>query len=118
MNESELAEARNGLNETLLKHGVDPDHLESTGHHLPSLSSTNGSGGVLDCFYEPWKLKIAVHPTLFQITTELWETGYCHKGESKEDLSPETRFQWHPHGAFDYNKGYVFVDRIGYRIPT
>lgn len=45
--------------------------------------------------------------------------AYCHNGETEEDIisrgNPE---QFHPFGQFDLNKGYIYIDRIGYRIPT
>jgi len=112
----ELETALRGLKESLFQHGVDCDDLENTGQALRQLSSTNGSGGVLDLFYDPWKLAVAMNPTLFEITTELWEAAYCHKGESLEDVNEH--FMWHPYGPFDPKRGYAYIDRIGYRIPS
>jgi hypothetical protein len=54
----EVAEARAGLAATLLRRGVDVMRLEETAGALRSLSSTHGSGGVLDCYYPHWKLKV------------------------------------------------------------
>eukprot|EP00571_Detonula_confervacea_P002050 CAMPEP_0172324350 /NCGR_PEP_ID=MMETSP1058-20130122/51144_1 /TAXON_ID=83371 /ORGANISM="Detonula confervacea, Strain CCMP 353" /LENGTH=469 /DNA_ID=CAMNT_0013040611 /DNA_START=290 /DNA_END=1696 /DNA_ORIENTATION=+ len=34
------------------------------------------------------------------------------------DSNSDATFKWHPFGAFDCNKGYMYIDRIGYRIPT
>jgi hypothetical protein len=116
----ELNAAIAGLSETLLEHSVDPADLEQTGHVLTSLSSTNGSGGVLDLFYDEWKLQIiATHPDLFAATTQLWEAAYCHNNEQKQDLvATNDVYKWHPYGSFDCTKGYMYIDRIGYRIPT
>jgi hypothetical protein len=45
--------------------------------------------------------------------------AYCRNGESEEDMrllgSPE---RFHPFGKFDANKGYAYIDRLGYRIPS
>jgi hypothetical protein len=118
LNKEELSAALDGLRSTLLEHGVDTHDLERTGHHLKSLSSTHGSGGVLDLFYESWKFRIAAHPKLLAITQQLWKYSFCHSNEQKEDLSPQDRHKWHPYGAFDCERGYMYIDRIGYRLPT
>ena len=83
-----------------------------------ALSSTGGSGGVLDIFYDEWKMKLACDPSLFAITTQLWKAAYCHAGEAQESLSKDDQHRWHPFGAIDPSKGYVYIDRIGYRLPT
>jgi hypothetical protein len=116
----ELSAAIAGLSESLLEHSVDPADLEQTGHFLTSLSSTHGSGGVLDLFYDEWKLQIiATHPDVFAATTQLWEAAYCHKNEQKQDLAATNEvYKWHPYGSFDCTKGYMYIDRIGYRIPS
>lgn len=77
----ELLEARNGLEETLLNYGVDTINLRETAHNLKNLSSTNGSGGVLDIFYPKFKLKIGSSEKLFRATAELWEAGKYHRYE-------------------------------------
>lgn len=119
LNEEELQSAVAGLHKTLNSHGVDPDRLEDTGQLLRHLSSTNGSGGVLDLFYDEWKIKIvATNSKLFAATAQLWEEAYCHNNETKEEVPINDRFQWHPYGAFDCTKGYMYIDRIGYRLPT
>jgi Protein of unknown function (DUF1479) len=115
---TELDAAWEGLRHTLQKHGVDTSNLEQTGHNLQALSSTNGSGGVLDIFYDQWKIKVASHIKLFAMTRQLWQAAYCHCGEEWDSLSKEDQFHWQPHGSFDVNKGYMYIDRIGYRLPT
>jgi hypothetical protein len=115
---TELQAAWQCLHESLANSsGVKMDNLVHTGHQLRQLSSTNGSGGVLDIFYDPWKLSIATNPTLFALTTELWEGAYCHRGERKDDPAINDRFRWHQYGAFDCHKGYMYIDHIGYRLP-
>mmetsp|Transcript_41186 Transcript_41186/g.74242 ORF Transcript_41186/g.74242 Transcript_41186/m.74242 type:complete len:358 (-) Transcript_41186:1125-2198(-) len=144
LSREEIIEAHQGLAQTLKDdYGVDVHDLEGTGHGLIEASSTNGAGGVLDIFYPDWKMKITTNETLFRMTCQLWKEAYCHTGESLEDLTnassevdgskttvencdgddsankrKDDSFKWHPFGAFDHDKGYTFIDRIGYRIPT
>ena len=48
--------------------------------------------------------------------------AYFHQGESLDDARLDTHIQdfykYHPFGSFDYTKGYCYIDRIGYRLPT
>ena len=119
LSKEEVESACQGLHRTLLECGVDPDDLATTGHHLAKLSSTGGSGGVLDLFYDTdWKLPVATHPKLFRWTKQLWKTAYCHNGEEKANLSQGDQWKWHPYGTLDLSKGYSYIDRIGYRLPT
>jgi hypothetical protein len=120
LTKEEVEKSLEGLSQTLVRHGVqsiDVDDEESA-RAFSKLSTTNGSGGVLDIFYEDWKMDIATNSKLFEMTTQLWNAAYCHEGENQESLSPESQVQWHPHGAFDFNKGCMYIDRIGYRLPT
>jgi len=64
-----------GLHKTLLEHGVDTTNLRNTGHNIKKLSSTNGTGGVLDIFYPDFKMDIATNETLFRATSQLWDSG-------------------------------------------
>ena len=121
LSQDELHYAHSGLRQTLQKYGVDSsssDSLRSTGHHLASLSSTNGSGGVLDVFYPRWKMNIALNDRLIAITRQLWRECYCYNGEDKNDLSDDEQYKWHPFGEFNPDVGYAYIDRIGYRLPT
>jgi hypothetical protein len=120
---NELSSARTSLQETLWKYGVDINNLQETGHHFTKLSSTNGSGGVLDIYYETWQIQMfAANPRLFQITTELWDAMYGHpEEETRQELAgtnTKNHFMWHPYGNFDCQKGYMYIDRLGYRLPT
>lgn len=120
LSHNELEAARQGLVETLARNGVDEDNLNNptTARNLQSLSSTNGSGGVLDLFYDQWKLEVAMNQRLFDATTQLWQAAYCHEGEQKSDLDESERFKWYPFGPFDTRIGYAYLDRIGFRLPT
>mmetsp|Transcript_21954 Transcript_21954/g.52256 ORF Transcript_21954/g.52256 Transcript_21954/m.52256 type:complete len:409 (+) Transcript_21954:35-1261(+) len=122
LSESELKEAKNGLMQSLRRRGVKSfsvDDIESA-FAFQKLSSTNGSGGVLDIFHDDWKLTlIATHPKLFSITKQLWKAAYNCGKESKEALPECQKFSWHPYGEVDFdNKGYCYIDRVGYRLPT
>ncbi len=75
--DDELISAQRGLRKTLLHYGVDDDNLMETAHNLQQLSSTNGSGGVLDIFYPHFKMDISCNERLFRATTELWSSGAC-----------------------------------------
>jgi hypothetical protein len=120
---------------------IDEENVNSSARALQQLSTTNGSGGVLDIFYEDWKLDICQKENLFRITTQLWEATFatCKSNNSKnnnsnccDDEEEETdnnessssssssssSLWWSPYGSFDYSKGYMYIDRICYRLPT
>ncbi|KAF1783059.1 Rossmann-like alpha/beta/alpha sandwich fold [Phytophthora cactorum] len=113
----EVAEARRGLHGELAKYGVvrfsvnvdtdDHENLEETGDNLKKLSSTGGAGGILDLFYPSWRLKVAEHEKVFAAMTDLWEATYAHN-------HPD--FQ-HPFGDFDGKRGYMYINRVCYRVP-
>lgn len=127
----ELRDAQCGLVETLAQYGIDEHDLEGTGHHLKQLSSTNGSGGVLDIFYPAWKLNVATNPNLFAMTCQLWEAAFSNFNDNEYEIEIEMdketlesldtinqRYKWHPYGPFNTTQGFLYMDRIGYRIPT
>ena len=96
LSSDELQDALDGLDQTIRKYGVDPSTpstLLETGHNLTELSSTNGSGGVLDIFYPSWKMSIALNKRLFQMTSQLWSETYCYSGEEFEQLDEEDRWK-------------------------
>lgn len=112
--------ALEGLCDTFKRLGVETFSVEDedSARAFSQLSSTNGSGGVLDIFYESWKMEIATSPKLLAMTQQLWVAAYCHDGEARDSLSAEKLYKWHPFGAFDWQKGFVYIDRIGYRLPS
>ena len=119
LSSAQLEEVHKGLACTLRQHGVDTNDLSSTGHKLATLSSTGGSGGVLDVFYQDWQLDIALDSQLLTWTQQLWKAMYINNENCKlEELSPEQRYQWHPYGAWEPDKAYAYLDRICYRLPT
>jgi len=82
------------------------------------LSSTNGSGGVLDIFWDEWKLQLVAHnPKLWQATKQLWKAVYS----DSEDIQDKDDWRYHPYNkneTLDFDKGYCYIDRVGYRLPT
>jgi hypothetical protein len=114
LSSDELERARNGLQETLHEHGVRFDDDPRTAKNLLNLSSVHGAGGVLDIFYQPFQLQVALHPKLWAMTSRLWEAAYI---TVDQPIGPQPVPQ-HPYGPFDAKKGYAYLDRIGYRLPT
>ena len=103
----EVLEAHEGLRQSLLSRSVDPDNLSESAAGLSKLSSTGGSGGVLDIFYDEWKLKLNEHPVIFSIMSDVWRASYC----SHNDLFS------HIFGDIDPDKGFMYIDRLCYRVP-
>lgn len=123
LTDSQLQDSLIGLSETLAQHGVDTNALEGTGCNLALLSSTGGSGGVLDiAYYDEWKINnIASNPNLFAITKQLWHAAYnCIHGKNNGEILEKMDDNWrvHPYGNFDCEKGYMYIDRVGYRLPS
>ena len=129
LTDDELETAIEGFRRTLWKMaGVDMNDLEGTGKHLSQLSSTNGSGGVLDIFYPAWKLQLQTNPKLFSIISQLWYAMYCRSSKyhlsDDDDDSTEQVYRCHPFLSEELNDefccttGYVHIDRVGYRLPT
>lgn len=118
----------------------DVHNLDETAGNLRSLSTTGGSGGVLDLFYPPWKLRLAQKPCFFSAISQLWAATYAatlpsthhdeapspalptHLDASNEehdtnDGDPPKTVYAHPYGPFDPNQGYFYLDRTGFRVP-
>jgi hypothetical protein len=120
-----IAQARRGLSNTLKKVGVDtatPSGLSSTCHRLKQLSSTNGAGGVLDVFYEEWKLNVTLNnPKYKSIVLDLYNATYNapHPVDPADPADPadQTNVWKHPYGTFDRTNVWAHIDRIGYRLP-
>jgi hypothetical protein len=71
------------------------------------LSTTGGSGGVLDVFYEDWKLKVNEHPKVVSHICALFESTYAMNVEPFS----------HPYGAFEPYQPYMYIDRVCFRVP-
>ena len=132
LSDDELKIATEGFRKTLWEMaGVDIHNLEGTGKHLSQLSSTNGSGGVLDIFYPAWKLQLQTNPKLFSIISQLWYAMYCRSStyhlsnnNKEEEEEDNLSYRCHPFLSEEMNDefccttGYVHIDRVGYRLPT
>lgn len=104
----EVCAARVGLHCFLEKNGCDPGNLHLTAQHISGLSTTGGSGGVIDVFYEDWKLKINENSRVWDVMSQLWGAtfGPCDDG-----------LYHHPHGPFNHRKGFMYIDRVCFRLP-
>jgi hypothetical protein len=107
LNTDEIESAREGFHGTLLSYGVDVNNLEETGKNLSKLSSTKGSGGVLDLFYMDWKLKLNEKENVRSVLQELWSQTY--------DIN-HPLFE-HPFGSFNSNHAFMAIDRVCFRLP-
>lgn len=58
----------------LLYQSQSQDHrdLRGTAQNLNKLSTTGGAGGIIDLFYEKWRLDLATNPKIFRIVSTLW----------------------------------------------
>lgn len=109
LSEEEVARSRGGLHAFLSTHGVDAGRLAETASALRALSSTGGSGGVLDVFYEGWQLALVEHPRVFAAMSQLWAASYARCASDGPFL--------HPYGRFDPNRGFLYLDRLCFRVP-
>jgi hypothetical protein len=114
---------------------------------LRALSTTGGAGGVLDIFYSAWKMRLHEHKPLFDALCDLWAHTYgADDGDDAEvddgddaevddgdddecdatagvanlygddsALPPAT--YTHPHGRLNHESGYIYVNRVCYRLP-
>ena len=71
--------------------------MEQTAHLLSKLSSTNGSGGVLDIFDTKWQMKLATNDLIYGMTCDLWKSSYTSSYnphyENKNDDNDENKNQ-------------------------
>jgi hypothetical protein len=109
----EVAIARTGLHSMLLQYGCDVNDLTNTAQALDKLSSTHGSGGVLDTFYFDWKLKLNENLHIFDAISSLWSATYASYDSFGDDAT-----YLHPYGAFHPDQGYMYIDRVCYRLPS
>ena len=110
LSQEEVLDAREGLAATLYESCGYNKAQESTSVNLAKLSSTGGSGGVLDLFYYDWKFRVCEHPKVVGVIQDLWAATYGGEEGGVEEFR-------HPFGAFDPYHGYIYVDRVCYRLP-
>lgn len=106
--QDEIDTIRSSFHDCLLSLGVDSTNIEACLNELKSLSSTGGAGGILDIFYPPWRIQLGTDSRLFALISQLWSATY---GMNHEYFP-------HPYGPFDGTKGYTYIDRVGFRIPS
>ena len=118
----EVTNAREGLHAHLRGAvGLDVTDLDGTASGLRALSSTNGSGGVLDVWYPPFKLELMQHPLLFAMMSQLWAAtfaAYRAEEEGEGGTSSADGLYRHRHGPFDARRGFAYIDRVGFRVPS
>jgi len=111
---------REGYHATLRSHGLDASDLAGTAHHVAALSSTGGAGGVLDLYYEPWKLALVENPSIVAVMQALWKATWASPAATDTAIDPlgcgKNDFS-HPYGPFDANKALAYVDRTCFRLP-
>ena len=110
----EIRETLKELSNFLIVSGCDPCDLSRTAGALSKLSSTNGAGGILDVFYEDWKLRLNEHPRIVSSIQDLWLHTYA---QFSPDDGEDATFG-HPFGSFDPAAGYMYIDRVCYRVPS
>lgn len=86
---------------------MDPDNLEDSAGKLAPLSSTGGSGGVIDAFYQDWKLALNESPKAVAVMGELWEATFAKCEKPYE----------HPYGPYNARESLMYIDRVCFRVP-
>ncbi len=81
--------------------------MTETASALLKLSSTGGAGGILDIFYEEWKLKLNEHVNVVRWMQLLYSATYA----TCEGIYSS------PFGKFSENKVFMYVDRVCFRLP-
>ncbi len=91
------------------------ENLLETAQGIRHLSSTGGAGGVLDVFYSPFKLKVALNLHFAEAYADLLRWTYAsYVGNDMDDDGIWS----HPHGSLDSSSvPYVQINRIGCRLP-
>jgi hypothetical protein len=126
----EVAQVRAAFHASLLSKGVDILDLASTAHRLSRYSSTGGAGGILDVFYEEWKLRLNEHPKVVKIMQELWKHTYASAqntqtaqggvqlaaADTGSVVERDSVFA-HPFGPIDSTKALMYIDRVCFRVP-
>lgn len=107
LDRDEIDTTRKKYHAYLAEKGCDVSNLRSTAGALKALSSTGGSGGVLDIFYADWKLSLNENEKVVSVMRQLWAHTY----------SQCVGVFSHPYGPFDCRRGYMYIDRVCFRVP-
>lgn len=108
LSSDEIQYARNNLHNQLKKYDIDHDRiLKADPEMLNKLQGPRIKSCTSNMFYPKWKLDIALHPKVWDVTRTLW----------KETFAKNLVGFDHPFGRFNPNHGYAFIDRICYRLP-
>eukprot|EP01084_Bolivina_argentea_P028658 53230_1 len=141
---NEINDSLDSLHKSLLKYEINTNNLIETAYNLNKLSTTGGAGGIIDLFYEPFRLNLATHPQIFNIITQLWSNTYGkynnnknnnnknnnniiekinkliqfidNNNESKSNSELINTLYKHPFGSFDTHSGYVYMNRVCFRV--
>lgn len=114
--------------------GFDRQDMTATAPLLNALSSTGGAGGILDIFWADFKLRVAEHPNIAAVMSQLWEATFNRRGDVKDgddDVGLEAKSALdiaagavdvhkvfaHEYGPFDSSRPLMAVDRVCYRLP-
>uniref|UniRef100_A0A7S3K0P2 Phytanoyl-CoA dioxygenase n=1 Tax=Aureoumbra lagunensis TaxID=44058 RepID=A0A7S3K0P2_9STRA len=103
--------ALRGMEMSLERCRTEDENLSET---VTKLSSTKGAGGVLDLFYEIWKLQLTLENKRYSKVARILLAGTYGKfyADTGDDL-------WsHPFGPSVCDDVYAHIDRIGYRLPS
>ena len=119
--------------------GFDNQDMVASAPLLSALSSTDGAGGILDIFWADFKLRVAEHPNIAAVISQLWDATFNLRGGdvrdareeaaisvgleggSASEVAPRTvdvrRVFNHDYGPFDSTRPLMAVDRVCYRLP-
>ena len=93
LSKERLAAARRGLAATLQRHGVSMEDA-ATHEGLRRLSTTRGAGGVLDLFYDRWKLDLTLATPAYAdatATSSRCDAASCNVSRRVVGLAPSPR---------------------------
>ena len=108
LSDEEVEAARGGLRKSLAEHGVDTENLASTVHRLKSVQLTGGSGGIVDVYYDAWAMRLRLHANVFGVMSQLWGATWASNASGFESA----------YAGFNASRGYAYIDRAGFRVPT
>lgn len=109
LSNNEINNARNEFHK-YLKNKYNIDHnllLEGDKNMIDLLEGPRIKSPISNIFYKKWKLDIALHPKVWQITSQLWEATYANQAKGFSHIFKN----------FNPKEGYALIDRVCYRTP-